>query len=62
MDPSTKPGPGEAPHDGWRNRDYDENEEATAPNRRWLQLAFVLLMLFGLIGLLWSGIVQPLLK
>lgn len=60
--PNTKRGAGEAPHEGWRNRDYAESDEASPPSRRWLQLGFVLMMSFGLIGLLWNGVIQPLLK
>lgn len=61
MDPSTKHDPGAPPHE-WRNRDYGESEEAAPRSRRWLQIGFVLLMLFMLAGMLWSGVVHPLLQ
>lgn len=61
--PNTKRGAGEAPHAGWQNRDYSELDETTpSGSRRWLQFGFVLMMSFGLIGLLWNGVIQPLLK
>ena len=62
MDPTTKPGAGEPPHEGWRNRDYGEEEEAKPPSRFWLQATFVAIMLFMLAGMVWSGILEPLLK
>lgn len=51
-----------APPHEWRNRDYGESEEAAPRGRRRLQIAFVLLMLFMLAGMPWSGVVQPLLR
>lgn len=62
MDPTTKPGAGEPPHETWRNRDYGNEEEAAPRSRFWLQATFVALMLFMLAGMMWSGILEPLLK
>lgn len=64
MDPNTKPGAGEAPHRGWRNRDYDEGGEETAGSgkRRWIQIVAAVISVFMAAGLLWTGVIQPLVK
>lgn len=54
MDPSTKPGSGAPPHETWRNRNYDENEETKPVRRRWLKWVAVIASLFMLGGLIWS--------
>ncbi|MGE0151504.1 MAG: hypothetical protein AB7R90_02720 [Reyranellaceae bacterium] len=54
MNPPTKPGPGEAPHEKWRNRDYGETAEATPSRRRRLQIVAALLSVLMLLGLLWN--------
>jgi hypothetical protein len=59
MDPSTKPGSGAAPHREWRNRDYDEADEAAPPRRRWVKWVAAIASLFMLFGLLWS-MIKPL--
>lgn len=60
MNPGTKPGPGEAPHESWRNRDYDERTETRPRSRRWLQITAALMSVIMLAGTLWT-ILKPLL-
>ena len=59
----TKAGAGEPPHEGWRNRDYGESDNsAPSGNRRWLQIVAAVLSAVMGIGLLWGGVIEPLLK
>lgn len=60
MLPGSKPRPGEAPHESWRNRDYDERTEARPRPRRWLQIVAALMSVLMLAGALWT-MLKPLL-
>ena len=58
IDPSTKPGAGEPPHE-WRNRDYAETDGEAKARRRWLPWVGALLSLGVMAGMLW-GSIKPL--
>lgn len=58
----TKPGAGEPPHESWRNRDYDEDAESPPDSRRWVTIVAAVLSAIMGIGLLWGGVIEPLLK
>lgn len=62
MDPSTKPGAGAPPHEGWRNRDYSNSDEIRPARRRWLLVVAALLSLCMVGSGLWSLIIKPLLQ
>jgi hypothetical protein len=62
IDPGAKHDAREGVHEGWHNRDYSASEEATSKGRAWPRWTFVLVSLFMLFGLLWGGVIQPLLK
>ena len=62
IDRSAKHDAREGAHEGWRNRDYSASEEATSKGRAGLRWTFVLVSLLMLFGLLWGGVIQPLLK
>lgn len=62
MDPSTKPGAGVPPHEGWRNRDYGEGDETRPSRRRWLQIIAALMSLCMVGGMLWGLILKPLIQ